>query len=159
MCGFSWGLNMHLAPMTASNLKMLSFLCWSSSLQRVKVCFHLSCLRLGDDLLSSPDHQAFWHCYCPHAGPTPASHHEDHGLRAAAVSEESQCSEDWPGKRLYSSFLAGIFKTDDCRKLFTEFTGWWFNNDGLGGDSDFIRVSGFFNRRRFWRESTLWTYF
>ena len=50
--------------------------------------------RLGDNLLSSPDHQAFRHRYCPHARPTPSSHHEDHGLCAAAVSEESQCSEN-----------------------------------------------------------------
>ena len=73
--------------------------------------------------LPPPDHQAFGHCHCPHAGPAPSPHHEDHGLCAAAVSQEGQRRENRPGKELHDSLLAGVLKTDDCRELFTELAG------------------------------------
>lgn len=44
--------------------------------------------------LPPTDHQAFGHCNRPHAGPAASPHHADHGLRAAALSEESQRSEN-----------------------------------------------------------------
>lgn len=123
------GLEVCLAPRTVSDLKMLAVISWKKKqhVDMKNLTFYLN-LRLSDHLLflppHSPDHQAFWHCHCAHAGQAPSPHHANHGLCAAAVPKESQRGENWPGKKLSCSFLAGISKADDCRELLTEFTGW-----------------------------------
>ncbi len=63
------------------------------------------------------DHQAIRHCHCTNTWSPPPPHHADHGLRAAALPEAGQHSEDWPREELQHAVLAGIPKTHDSWKL------------------------------------------
>lgn len=105
----------------------------NSSCISINAVCPLACsfLSLAANLILFPDHQTIRHRYSAHPGPTPAPYHEDHGLCAAALSEEGQCRESGPGEELPGSFLAGVSETDDSGELSAEFTGWHFKNEEL----------------------------
>lgn len=121
------------------SLNVLPVLCWNSSMYSWQLVWTAS-LSLDAPPSYPADHQAVWHRHSAHTGQTPSPHHADHGLCAAAVSEEGQPSENWPGKKLHCAFLARIFKTDDGRELSPEPTGWPFSTNGLGGGPNWLNL-------------------
>lgn len=121
------------------SLKVLPALCWNSGMYSWQLVW-TACLSLDAPPSYPADHQALWHRHSAHTGQTPSPHHADHGLCAAAVSEEGQPSENRPGKRLRCAFLAGIFKTDDGRELSPEPTGWPFSANGPGGGPSWLNL-------------------
>lgn len=69
------------------------------------------------------DNQAIRHCHCTNTWSPPPPHHADHGLRAAALPEASQPSEDRSREELQHAVLAGVPKAHDSWKLLGESAG------------------------------------
>lgn len=78
-------------------------------------------------LCNHSDNQAVRHRHCTDTWSPPPPHHADHGLRAAALPEAGQHSEDRPREELQHAVLAGVPKTHDRRKLPRQPAGPHFN--------------------------------